>query len=189
MKNRMFIFGDYQGTRIASSGGAVQNLGYGGFYTIPTPAMAHGDFSSLLRTRRSGPTPWAARSIKGQIYDPASTTDGQWPVVRDAVPGQHHSGRTGSIRPRPRLHVAFPAPNQPSHRQVPAEQLLHRHTRQSSTDQGDGRVDYRLSEKDSLFGSLSWSKSASSTRRPYPGALDGATSTASPKRIWAATPR
>ena len=31
IKNRLFIFGDYQGTRIASSGGAVQNLGYGGF--------------------------------------------------------------------------------------------------------------------------------------------------------------
>ena len=28
IKNKLFIFGDYQGTRIASSGGAVQNLGY-----------------------------------------------------------------------------------------------------------------------------------------------------------------
>ena len=32
LKNRFFIFGDYQGTRIASSGGSIQNLGYGGFY-------------------------------------------------------------------------------------------------------------------------------------------------------------
>src|SRR5207245_2236347 len=31
IKNRFFIFGDYQGTRIASSGGSIQNLGYGGF--------------------------------------------------------------------------------------------------------------------------------------------------------------
>ena len=29
---------------------SIQNLGYGGFYTIPTPAMASGDFSSLLGT-------------------------------------------------------------------------------------------------------------------------------------------
>src|SRR5215471_16121186 len=48
IKNRLFMFGDYQGTRIRSSGGAVQNLGYGGFYSIPTAAMIKGDFSSLL---------------------------------------------------------------------------------------------------------------------------------------------
>ena len=29
-------------------GGAIQNLGYGGFYTIPTQAMINGDFSKLL---------------------------------------------------------------------------------------------------------------------------------------------
>ena len=48
IKNRLFIFGDYQGTRIAS-GGAVQNLGYGGFFTIPTPAWSRGDFSGASR--------------------------------------------------------------------------------------------------------------------------------------------
>src|SRR5205085_8435781 len=30
IKNKLFIFGDYQGTRIRSSGGSIQNLGYGG---------------------------------------------------------------------------------------------------------------------------------------------------------------
>src|SRR5690242_11463419 len=44
-KNKLFIFGDYQGTRIKTAGGVVQNLGYGGLYTIPTPAMINGDFS------------------------------------------------------------------------------------------------------------------------------------------------
>ena len=48
IKNKLFIFGDYQGTRIRSAGGSVQNLGYGGFYTIPTQAMTRGDFSQLL---------------------------------------------------------------------------------------------------------------------------------------------
>src|SRR5215471_12406242 len=46
--NKLFIFGDYQGTRIASSGGSVPNLGYAGFLTIPTAAMKRGDFSSEL---------------------------------------------------------------------------------------------------------------------------------------------
>src|SRR5579884_3698059 len=35
IKNKLFIFGDYQGTRIATAGGVIQNLGYGGSYTIP----------------------------------------------------------------------------------------------------------------------------------------------------------
>ena len=48
IKNRLFMFGDYQGTRIADSGGSVQNLGYSGFLTIPTAAMKKGDFSSEL---------------------------------------------------------------------------------------------------------------------------------------------
>ncbi len=50
IKNKLFIFGDYQGTRIATAGGVIQNLGYGGFYTIPTQAMTHGDFSQSART-------------------------------------------------------------------------------------------------------------------------------------------
>ncbi len=40
------------------------------------------------------------------------------------------------------------------------------------TDQGDARVDYRLSDKDSLFGSLSWSNTSKSDGAPLPGALD-----------------
>src|SRR6185437_11013925 len=43
IKNKLFIFGDYQGTRIATAGGVIQNLGYGGFATIPTQAMTQGD--------------------------------------------------------------------------------------------------------------------------------------------------
>ena len=53
----MFIFGDYQGTRIASSGGVIQNLGYGGNYTIPTAAMKTGNFQSILGSARLGRWP------------------------------------------------------------------------------------------------------------------------------------
>ena len=42
-----------------------------------------------------------------------------------------------------------------------------------ATDQGDGRVDYRLSDKDSLFGSISWSNTSKSLGPIFPGALDG----------------
>ena len=39
-------------------------------------------------------------------------------------------------------------------------------------DQGDGRVDYHLSDKDSLFGSLSWMEKNQTNGQPLPGALD-----------------
>ncbi len=34
-------------------------------------------------------------------------------------------------------------------------------------------MDYRLSEKDSIFGSISWSNTAKASVRAFPGALDG----------------
>ena len=71
IKNKLFIFGDYQGTRIRSAGGSVQNLGFGGFYTIPTQAMARGDFSQLL-----GPSIGTVNGqniLQNQIFDPRST--------------------------------------------------------------------------------------------------------------------
>src|SRR6185437_15002609 len=79
IKNKLFMFGDYQGTRIATAGGVVQNLGYGGLVTIPTQAMINGDFGSLL-----GP------GGVNQIYDPTTTTctSGCNPGTLKAISGQ-----------------------------------------------------------------------------------------------------
>src|SRR5580693_1972042 len=79
-KNRLFMFGDYQGTRIGDSGGSVPNLGYSGYTTVPTAAMKTGNFSSLLGPTYTG-TYYGADGnnnnpisfAKGTIYDPAST--------------------------------------------------------------------------------------------------------------------
>src|SRR3984957_2775166 len=75
-KNKLFIFGDYQGTRIADSGGSVTNLGYSGYTTVPTAAMKAGNFASLLGATYTGTdvnnNPISV--MKGAIYDPASTT-------------------------------------------------------------------------------------------------------------------
>ncbi len=47
IKNKLFMFGDYQGTRIRTSGGSVDSLGYGGFYTIPTAQERVGNYSTI----------------------------------------------------------------------------------------------------------------------------------------------
>src|SRR5580698_4715009 len=76
IKNKLFIFGDYQGTRIADSGGTYTNLGYSGYTTVPTAAMKGGNFSSLLGPAYTGTDITGApiSIAKGMIYDPQSTT-------------------------------------------------------------------------------------------------------------------
>ena len=171
IKNRLFIFGDYQGTRISSFGGAVPGLGAAGFYTIPTPAMAQGDFSALLGAQ-IGTDAKGQPILKNQIYDPASTT---------TIDGQlYRTPFTNNIIPPNRLDPAaakiaslYPAPNQPiAAGKYPQNDYFNSTSGNQVTDQGDGRVDYRISEKDSLFGSLSWSNLSKLNAPPLPGALD-----------------
>src|ERR1017187_7487416 len=72
IKNKLFIFGDYQGTKIGTAGGVVKNVGFGGFYRIPTKAMLKGDFSGLL-----GPSIGTVNGqeiMQNEIFDPGTTT-------------------------------------------------------------------------------------------------------------------
>jgi len=179
-KNKLFIFGDYQGTRIADSGGSVPNLGYSGYTTIPTPAMIQGNFSSLLGPSYTGTdVNGSPISIaKGMIYDPASTTyqtnsaGFQIPVSRTAFPG--------NIIPQTRFDPAwakimqlYPSPNQSVITgNAPTNDYYYNTSGGLTTDQGDARVDYRLSDKDVLFGSLSWSNTSKTDGSPLPSALD-----------------
>ncbi len=180
LKNRLFIFGDYQGTRIADSGGSVPSLGYSGYTTIPTPAMKNGDFSSLLGPSYTGTDVNNAPITvqKGAIYDPLTTTYQtnsagiQIPVSRSVFPG--------NIIPQNRFDPAwakiiqlYPSPNQPVITgNAPTNDYYYNTQGALVTDQGDARVDYRLSDKDSLFGSLSWSDTSKTDGAPLPAALD-----------------
>jgi hypothetical protein len=180
-KNRLFIFGDYQGTRIASSGGTVAGLGRSGFIQIPTSAFKNGDFSSLLgpsvTVNDANGNPVTVQ--KGAIFDPKTTVfnaNGA-PLSRVAFPG--------NIIPASRWDPAFakilalyPTTNQPIITgNAPTRDFFYNSPGSLITDQGDGRVDYRLSDKDSLFGSLSWSNTGKTSGSPFSGpslALDGA---------------
>jgi hypothetical protein len=178
-KNKLFMFGDYQGTRITSSGGSVAGLGRSGFLQIPTAAMANGDFSSLLGPNVTVPDVSGnnVTLVKGAIYDPKTTTfasDGVTPLSRTAF--------AGNMIPKSRFDPAFakilslyPATNQPIITgNSPTRDFYYSSPGSQVTDQGDGRVDYRLSDKDSLFGSMSWSNTGKTSGSPFPGPLDGA---------------
>ncbi|MGH9663616.1 MAG: carboxypeptidase regulatory-like domain-containing protein, partial [Bryobacteraceae bacterium] len=175
IKNKLFIFGDYQGTRIADSGGSVQNLGYAGFYTIPTPAMKMGDFSSELGGGSLGVDPNSSLEVlKGAVYDPASTVyKNGVPVSRTMFPGNMIPiSRFDSAAAK--IVSLYPNPNQPIKTGTwPTNDFYTVTPGSQITDQGDGRVDYKLSDKDSLFGSLSWSNTSKTSGPPFPGPLDG----------------
>ncbi len=98
IKNRTFIFGDYQGTRISSSGGIIGTLGNAGYYTIPTAAMKTGDFSGLLPE---------------QLYDPNSTATNaagvttRTPYPNNIIPASEQDPVAK------KLIALYPATNQP----------------------------------------------------------------------------
>ena len=172
IKNRLFIFGDYQGTRIRSSGGTIQNLGYGGFYTIPTPAMINGDFSKLLGST-SIATPDGGSVLANQIFDPKSNQTVNGNLVRTPFPG-NIIPKTRFDQAAYKLMSTYPAPNQPiPSGKYPQNDYFVATPGMQNTDQGDGRVDYKLSDKDNLFGSLSWSNLTKTNQAPLPGALEG----------------
>ena len=180
IKNKLFIFGDYQGTRIADSGGSVTNLGYSGYTTVPTAAMKAGNFSSLLGPSYTGTDVNGApiTIAKGMIYDPASTTyqtnsaGFQIPVSRTPFPG-NIIPLTSMDPAWAKIIQLYPTPNQPVITgNAPTNDYYYNTIGGLTTDQGDGRVDYRLSDKDSLFGSLSWSNTSKTDGAPLPGALD-----------------
>jgi hypothetical protein len=185
IKNKLFMFGDYQGTRIATAGGSIQNLGYGGFYTIPTPAMRQGDFSSLL----GGPigTIGGQTILQNQLFDPTTTmclsgclpgsltaASGQTPVYTRA-PFVGNKIPTTSMDPvAMKLAALYPATNQPYPTgNYPQNDFYTVTPGALTTDQGDGRVDWHYNDANSIFGSLSWSNTNKSSVQPFPGALDG----------------
>jgi hypothetical protein len=172
IKNRTFWFADYQGTRLNSTGGAVQNLGTSGFFSIPTPDMVGGNFSRLLTGNQVGTDALGRPIMEGAIYDPLTqrTVNGQ--LVRDPFQGNIIPANRQDPAAR-KIMGLFPAPNVPfAATGFPLNDYFTTTKGTQKVDQFDVRVDHRISDKDSLFGSLSWSNSNKFNGQPLPGALD-----------------
>src|SRR5262249_36762816 len=111
--------------------------------------------------------------VKGTIYDPLSTTGTpSAPISRTAFP----NNRIPTTRFDPafaKLIQLFPEPNQRIITGTqPTGDFFYNTPGGQQTDQGDLRMDYRLSDKDSLFGTMSWSNTNKTSVPPFPGALD-----------------
>ena len=173
IKNRTFWFADWQGTRVRSLSGIIPGLGGTTTpITIPKPAFRNGDYSSLL-----GSTTYTAANgqtaIQGGVYDMLTQRTAGSAIVRDLFPG--------NIIPAARFDPAakklmdlFPTPNQNVGDRLPAANYLPTAPAKQDNDQFDVRLDHKISEKDSIFGSLSWSNENKFINAPLTGALDAA---------------
>lgn len=150
IKDRLFIFGDYQGLRQDRPLGVATN-------TVPTAKMRTGDFSELLTQSTdfttlpvTGPgytTCTGITKVRGAIYDP--TTCKQWdyngqPNVID--PGRINKAGLAYLN-------AFPLPNANTNIENNYTNVQHdvRHF-----NDFDVRLDYTLSAKNLLFARYSY---------------------------------
>lgn len=141
--------------------------------TIPTPAMVSGNFSQILTNTPLGTDARGNTIFQGQIFDPNSTTtvNGQpvrTPFAGNIIPPNRidpASAKIAALFPKPNTNYATSGgpPQNDYFIVTPVSEPI---------DQGDGLVDYHLSDKDSIFGSLSWSNRNQSNGPPLPGALD-----------------
>jgi hypothetical protein len=162
LNHKLFIFGDYQGLRMAQPEGE-------GWYTVPTPLMRTGNFSELITySTQNGyyssvapPPPnatvtgcnTAPSAVMGTIYDP--TTCEPFPLVNvEGVP-------TPNVIPAGRMNQAalnylnaFPAPNN-TNPSVAYNYDVNPQMTQKFND-FDVRLDWKPTERDSLFGRYSY---------------------------------
>ncbi len=143
-RNRTFIFGDYQGTRIRK--------GLTRIFTVPTAPVRAGDFSG-------GAT----------VYDPESTRPGAaGGFVRDPLPNNRVPA--GRLDPVTQRYLAlYPLPNQTT----TANNLIVNPKFIDDKDQGDIKVDHNFSAKDSMFVRYSIGDETQITPLNLPGILSG----------------
>jgi outer membrane receptor protein involved in Fe transport len=127
VRNKLFFFGDYQRT--------IDNNGYVVRTTVPTQAMRNGDFSAVSQ----------------HIYDPATgDVNGT-----HRVPVDHNQIPAGRISPIAKQLLAFvPLPN--TNAPLGQNNFVQAQTREKTTDGFDAKVNYTLSQKDSVSGRLSF---------------------------------
>src|SRR5581483_5605441 len=150
IKNKTFFFGDYQGTRIRT--------GRTFLASVPPPAWRVGDFSGF-----------------NPIFDPATTTSGPSGPTRQPFPGNKiPSSRWDPVAKK--LMDMFPQPNVPGAVEPSgvANNFLSNPSEPDTVDQFDVRIDHRFSDKDSIFGRVSYSNQTLTPPGPLPPPIDGA---------------
>ncbi|MCU1313724.1 MAG: hypothetical protein JWM54_1481, partial [Acidobacteriaceae bacterium] len=157
LKDRLFIFGDYQGYRESQPLNAQ-------LLTVPTPLMRQGNFSELLGQKGTTNPPSActnvtsANLVTGAIYDPLTCA----PFSGNIIP-------TGRLNPAAVNYLnAYPQPNVPGTQG--GTQNNYRTIRQDVRHYNtfDVRLDWNASSKDLAFARFTYDNSQFSRTSEFP---------------------
>jgi Carboxypeptidase regulatory-like domain len=167
-KNRTFLFGDYQGSRLRASNPFLS--------TVPTAAERGGDFTDRLtgQTFSPCPTPSSTDTFDtGAIFDPYSTNsnyqcaDGSVVSLRTPI---SYLGQVNVIPPTAMNTVGqnianfYPQPTDPT---ALTNNYLANQNQVNDQDSFDIRLDHRFREQDQIFASYSFGD----VRSQQPGPL------------------
>ncbi len=148
IKNRTFIFGDYQGSRLHEAGIDIS--------TVPTAAERAGDFTD-----------------RGLIlYDPNTTqANGARQLLNPANPSVIPAGRIDTIGQN--IANLYPLPNRPGYLTATNSNFILYPVATLSGNQGDVRIDHKISDHDQLFGHASVEDHPQFAPVPLPGLAGG----------------
>lgn len=166
LKNKLFFFGDYEGTRIRQEVPETGN-------TVPTALernSGYTNFSDLISLQTGSLTDALGRSYPlGTIFDPSTSVsigNGQYvrtPFPNNMIPASRLDPNAGAL-----LNL-LPAPTQPG---LYNNFNVNRNS-YSNVNQFDIRIDADLTSKDTMFGRFSYSDNPSFIPGPFTGYADG----------------
>lgn len=183
VKNKMFIFGDYEGLRISRGLPQVS--------TVPTPAEVSGDFSSFLPSVLNSTTATGFLdcngnpTYQGEIFNSrlaqnnyAGNSNGYCGVpigtTLGGVPTNIFTGNSGINTPIDPLGAElaglFPAPNDPA---LGPNAFLSDPKGTETENKFDIRYDYTIRSKDNFFARFSYGNDSTFLPSPFDNYLDG----------------
>jgi len=148
-KNKTFWFFNYEGLR--STRGNTQ------FITVPTPAMVGGDLSHTLTGELAPP-----------IYNPYSAREENGVVVRDPFPG--------NIVPQNLIKsysTAYANYWFPTNLTAGSPNFINTFKNTEGDDQVNVRIDQKITDKNNLYGRVSWSDLSQISPGNMPKAFEG----------------
>lgn len=142
IKNKLFFFADYQGSRFDQPG-TTNNFG------VFTTAERHGDFSGICT---EGFTAGVCNNVAHQLFNPfsASNPAGRTPFLNNQIPANLISHAAANILGSP----LYPAPFTENLALQSQNQSNFTHS-STNADQGDLKIDWNMSNKDRISGRYS----------------------------------
>jgi hypothetical protein len=164
VRNKTFIFGDYEGTRIRQAAGRNG--------TVPTAlqrASGFTDFSDLIVLQSGTRTDAAGRTFPlGTVFDPSTTRQASGGYVRE--PFENNRIPASRLSPNAvKLLELYPSPTSGTL----ANNYFANRPVTDNVDSFDVRVDHLFSERDSVFGRYSLADATRFRPAPFDGVADG----------------